>query len=399
MKRYFSENSDKLLKTIGYFLAFIALGMTAAILGPTLPKLAENTHSNFSKISFLFTARSLGYMVGAFLLGRLYDRYPGHPIIAGGLLIGAIMAILIPLTPFLWLLTMIIFLAGIGEALIEVGNNTLLIWVHRHNVGPYMNALHFFFGFGAFLSPIIVARVLLTTENITWAYWIIALFMLSGIIWLLFRKSPQIQGNSKKGVLEQVNYPMVTLICLVFFFYVGAEIGFGGWIYAYAVSLGLSSEVTAAYLTSAFWGTLTLGRLLAIPLAAKLRPQTVLLIDFIACLLSLMIIVFSRTSTIAVWIGTIGFGFANAAIFPTLLAFAERRMKISGKISSWFGIGAASGAMTLPLLIGQLFEPFGPRVTMLAIFLDMLAAVSVFVVLIVYSSRTRCNRRKRRGAK
>jgi FHS family Na+ dependent glucose MFS transporter 1 len=297
------------------------------------------------------------------------------------------MAILIPLTPFLWLLMMIIFLAGIGEALIEVGNNTLLIWVHRHHVGPYMNALHFFFGFGAFLSPIIVGRVLLRTDNITWAYWIIALFMVPGIIWLLCQKSPQILGSSKEGAVEHTNYLMVTLICLVFFFYVGAEIGFGGWIYAYAVGLGLSSQVTAAYLTSAFWGTLTLGRLLAIPIAAKLRPQTVLLIDFIACLLSLMIIIFSRTSNIAVWIGTIGFGFANAAIFPTLLAFAERRMKISGKISSWFGIGASSGAMTLPFLIGQLFEPFGPRVTMLAIFLDMLAAVGIFVVLILYSAR------------
>ncbi len=52
---------------------------------------------------------------------------------------------------------------------------------------------------------------------------------------------------------------------LFFFLYVGAEVGFGGWIFTYAVALDLGSETAAAYLTSAFWGALTFGRLLTIP--------------------------------------------------------------------------------------------------------------------------------------
>jgi len=38
-----------------------------------------------------------------------------------------------------------------------------------------MNALHFFFGVGAFVSPIIVAQAILMTGDITWAYWVLAL--------------------------------------------------------------------------------------------------------------------------------------------------------------------------------------------------------------------------------
>ena len=47
---------------------------------------------------------------------------------------------------------------GVAEGALDVGGNTLLIWVHRHKVGPFMNGLHFFFGAGAFLSPIIIAQ-------------------------------------------------------------------------------------------------------------------------------------------------------------------------------------------------------------------------------------------------
>ena len=37
--------------------------------------------------------------------------------------------------------------------------NPLLVWVHGDEVGPAMNGLHFFFGVGAFLSPIIIAVI------------------------------------------------------------------------------------------------------------------------------------------------------------------------------------------------------------------------------------------------
>ena len=47
--------------TAAYFVAFIALGLTAGSLGPTLPALAEQTHVGLSAISYLFTARSLGF--------------------------------------------------------------------------------------------------------------------------------------------------------------------------------------------------------------------------------------------------------------------------------------------------------------------------------------------------
>ena len=387
MNTILSCRSEKLRNTVGYCAGFLAFGMVAALLGPTLNRLAQNTHSPLNRISILFTARSAGYMLGAFALGGLYDRYPGHPILAGGICLMALSTALAPVVPLLWLLTLIIFLTGIGESMVEVGNNTLIVWVvEREQVGPFMNILHFFFGVGAFISPAIVAKSLDISNDVRWAYWIVAGLMLPAVAWILSQKSPHIQGLSSNGAVESINYVLVGFICLLFLLYVGAEISFGGWIYTYAVKQGLSSETAAAYLTSAFWGALTVGRLFAVPLAARLRPQTVLLLDFVGCISSLSLLLLID-SLVGVWIGTLGIGFSMASFFPTLLAFAERRMRISGRVTSWFGIGAALGAMTLPLLIGQLIGPLGPGAIMVAILIDLLLGFSLFVLLAFYSAR------------
>jgi hypothetical protein len=71
-----------------------------------------------------------------------------------------------------------------------VGGNTLLVWVHRDTVGPFMNALHFFFGLGAFLSPLIIAQVLLRGGDLARAYWTLAILLLPAAIWLPRYSSP-----------------------------------------------------------------------------------------------------------------------------------------------------------------------------------------------------------------
>ena len=44
---------DKRSTTAAYYLAFVVLGLILAIVGPTLPYLAEQTGSQVSQISFL----------------------------------------------------------------------------------------------------------------------------------------------------------------------------------------------------------------------------------------------------------------------------------------------------------------------------------------------------------
>ncbi|NJN83631.1 MAG: MFS transporter [Caldilineaceae bacterium] len=281
----------------------------------------------------------------------------------------------------LWLLALVLFLMGIGEGGVDVGGNVLLVWIHRSRVGPYMNGLHFFFGVGAFVAPIIVAQMVLLSGGITAAYWVLALLIFPISLWLMRLPSPPRQQATRGGAAVTVNVPLTTLIAVFMFLYVAAEVSFGGWIYTYAVALDLTSPTTAAYLTSVFWGALTVGRLAAVPIAARYRPRTILAVDLVGCLASVGLILLFPASMTAVWIGTFGYGFAMASIFPTVISWAERRMALSGSITSVFLVGASLGAMTFPLLIGQLFDARGPQVVMVMVFGLLVVEFAMFGVL------------------
>lgn len=383
----------KYRNTIGYFASFIVLGLTSASLGPTLPGLAANTGVALSAISFLFTARSFGYMLGSLQGGRWYDRLPGHPIMVAVLVAMAVLLALAPLIPMLWLLAAALLLLGCGEGIIDLGSNILLVWTHGERVGPFMNGLHFFFGVGAFLAPIVVAQAILFSGNITWAYWVLALSSLPAAVWLARLPSPAFQAGAKKGAAARVNWTLVACLALLFFLYVGAEAGYGGWIYTYTVrqlgaSLGPAGAVSAAYLTSAFWGALTVGRLAGVPIAARFRPRTILIADLLVCLASMAVILLIPHSFTAIWAGTLGLGLGMASFFPALMAYAQQHLQITGKVTAWFLVGAGAGGMTLPWVIGQFFEPAGPQSAMWLILFDLLVTVGFYGILLWISPRS-----------
>ena len=269
--------SARLAQSAGYFAAFIAMGMYGASLGPTLPGLAAQTGSGLSQISILFSARALGYLVGSVATGRLYDRLSGNRVMAVMLALMMVGMIAAPAVALLPLLVGVFLFLGITEAGVDVGGNTLIVWRHGARVGPFMNAMHFCYGVGAFIAPIVIAQAILRTGGITWAYRALALLMLPAVIWVARTPSPRRLPRTSRRALGAPRPWPVFLIAALLFLFVAAEASYGGWVYTYALKLGIGSVTTAAYLTSAFWGALTLGRLASIPIAARFRPAVILL--------------------------------------------------------------------------------------------------------------------------
>jgi len=375
--------------TISYYTAFVGLGLVGASLGPTLPGLAANTQTQLSAVSILFTARALGYMLGAMLAGWLYDRRPGHPFIALAILAMALLMGLVPWIGLLWALIGILLLIGVAEATMDVGINTLIVWLHRPNVGPVMNALHFFFGVGAFVAPLIVAQVILFSGGIRWAYWIFALLLVPIAFWIGRLPSPRGTAETDKNSAGKVDYLLTGLTVLFLFVYVGVELSVSGWIYSYAVAQTGFTAAQAAYLNSGFWGAFTLGRLLAIPLTARVRPRYMLLGELLLAIFCVGLMLLWPTSALVLWIGVCGTGLAIASIFPVTLTWAGRHMQITGQITSWFFIGASIGAMFFPWFIGQFFEHTGPLITMVTIMSCLLLDLVVFVILMLYAGQPR----------
>jgi FHS family Na+ dependent glucose MFS transporter 1 len=374
-------------QSVGYYLGFIALGLVSSVLGPTLAGLAENTHTALGDMGFLFAARSVGYLLGSRQAGRQYDRGAGHRLMAG-VILGMMLAMaLVPLLPRLWMLVLVLLFLGIFEAAIDVGGNTLLVWVHGERVGPFMNGLHFFFGLGAFLSPVVVAQAILWGGDIRWAYWCLAMLMLPAALWVMRWPSPQTQKAEGVHSGGYANAWIVAAVALFLFLYVGAEVSYGGWVFTYARARSALSEASAAYLTSVFWGALTLGRLISIPLASFLTPRAILTGDLAGCLLSLGVMLLLPGTPLVIWGCTFSAGLFMASIFPTMITLAQRRLTITGDITSWFFIGAGLGGVGLPWLIGRGIQPVGPQVMPLAILIDLGLAAMVLAVMLWASGR------------
>ncbi len=131
---------------------------------------------------------------------------------------------------------------------------------------------------GSSVAPFIIAGVMKlapTGSEVYYSFLILAFLILVKSFPLLFAPSPEINkaeekeatsdAGSKKCInKDQLAYVvMVGTISTLLFIYVGAEVTYGGWIYTYAVKVYEISPPESAIISSAFWGAITIGRLIA----------------------------------------------------------------------------------------------------------------------------------------
>ena len=146
----------------------------------------------------------------------------------------------------------------------------------------------------------------------------------------------------------------------------------------------VNGDLTAAYLNSAFWAALTVGRLLAIPISMRIKTADLLLGSLMGAVASILVVVIWPISSIALWISAVGVGLSIATLFPSSLTFIGERLSLSGSTTGYLLVGGSLGGMSLPWVIGQLFEPVGPRSAMVVIAIALVAALLVFVLLLRY---------------
>ncbi len=314
-------------------------------------------------MGLLFLVGAVGGVVGTALSGPIFDCWNGHAVLGGAQLVAAGLIALVPVMPSFWLLAALVAVKGVSQGVVNTGANILLTWTHRERSGPFMNALHFFFGLGAVVAPLLVARLAGTPGGYRLAYWGLAGF--AGLVGLLVvsqrrspRAAPAATGARASGASPWL---FVGLAALFLFFYVGAEISFGGWIYTYARRLELATEAGAAYLSSGFWFAFTVGRLVSIPIATRIAPERVIPAAVAGCLLALAAVLFRSGSAQVLWGATLVLGFCMGPIWPTGFTLAGRSVDLSGRMSSVIILGDSFGSMVLPSALGKVIEAAGPR--------------------------------------
>lgn len=358
-------------------------GLILASIGPTLDALGDQSGSTLSQVSILFTANSLGYIAGSLAAGRTYARLTGTTVLAATLVAMAALTAFIPLSGTLWLLIGLFAVIGVAVGLIDVGCNTLLVWLYRSEVPPYMNTLHLAFGIGAVMSPLIIDRFAVVADDATAAFWLFAVLMMPVALWIYRTPSPRQPADAMQGdgspVVRRYRW-FLGVTAIFFFMHVGAELSFAGWIFSYAEELG-KPETTARILNSLFWGGLVLGRLAAIPMSRRLTPARMLQIDLAGAIASIGVMALLPAWSMSIWVGTIGFGASVASMFASSINFAEQRMTITSHVTALFLVGGSAGSMSLPWIVGQYFDSRGPESMVYVVAGASLAAAVLFVIM------------------
>jgi MFS transporter, FHS family, Na+ dependent glucose transporter 1 len=166
------------------------------------------------------------------------------------------------------------------------------------------------------------------------------------------------------------------------FFYVGAEVAFGGWVSTYAVALQLASAVGAAYLTAGFWCAFTVGRLLAIPLATRVPPHRMALAALALCLALLAVLLLLPDTRVVVWSVALGLGFCMAPLWPMGFTLAGQSLTLTATVSGMILLGDSVGGMVLPWLVGHVMAVTGPRALGSLVFGSFVCTCGAFAVLL-----------------
>ncbi|XP_045400149.1 LOW QUALITY PROTEIN: sodium-dependent glucose transporter 1 [Lemur catta] len=375
------------------FASFLGLGMSVAILGPTFQDLATNVNRNISSLSLIFVGRAFGYLSGSVIGGVLFDIMNHFLLLGASMLVTTVGLYLVPFckTAVLLIVMMSVFGASIG--LLDTGGNVLILALWGDKGAPHMQALHFCFALGAFLAPLLAKLALGTavpaenhTEfdyhhptlnrsseadseslfgipvdmNLLWAYAIIGTYILvvSILFFALFLKKYSKREKAKASVqtFRRAKYhnALLCLLFVFFFFYVGAEVTYGSYVFSFATTHAGMRESEAAGLNSIFWGTFAACRGLAIFFATCLQPGTLIVLSNIGSLTSSLFLVLFDKSPICLWIATSVYGASMATTFPSGVSWIEQYTTIHGKAAAFFVVGAALGEMAIPAVIGIL---------------------------------------------
>jgi FHS family Na+ dependent glucose MFS transporter 1 len=373
--------------TLGYFGGHVVLGLVSASLGAALPALALALGHAPAQLGVAFTARGLGYLLGSLGSGRLYDRRPAHPLIAGAIVLLALGTIAVPFMPTRATLLGLMLGIGAAQGLLDVGNNTTLVRVHGERVAPFMNALHCCYGVGALLAPLVVEAA----GALQLAFVVLGLALLPFALLVIVQASPAAPARGgaapdergRPDALERPDARALAAFVLLFVFCQALEAGFSSWLVVMARDAGFD-EAAAATLLSGFWTVFTIGRVLAIGLATRVAPQRLLALDLAAAFVCVGLLALPGTLPLA----SLGLGLALASVFPVALTLAGRYLPLHGSVTSRIFVGASVGTMAMPWLLGHALA-LGPLAPLALLLGDLALALAVLLAIRFMDPRRR----------
>ncbi|KAF9023653.1 MFS general substrate transporter [Hymenopellis radicata] len=347
-------------------------GWNDGTIGPLIPRIRELYHVGYMVVSLLFVVSCVGIILGAVTVVWFERRFGfGKTIIIGAFLqlSGYVVASTAPPFP---VLVVGYGISGLGISILVSQCNAFVGSLKRRR-SLKLCLLHASYGIGAFLAPFSSTRFA-TVRKWSFHYIISASFAVVNIVILvvvfrLKRKeallleegqdlgtAPTLDRNVYRQILGIKAVHLLTAFVLV---YIGVEVTIGGWIVSFVLQ-ERDGGPNSGYISSGFFGGLTIGRLVLIWVNSKVGEYRVIFIYGILAII-LEITIWTVPSLIENAVAVSFIGIVLGPMFPLLIGHASRIIPSSiftGCLSWITGMGAA-GSTAIPFATGVLASRYG----------------------------------------
>jgi fucose permease len=347
-------------------VGFVSLGLPEGLVGVAWPSIRATFNLPLDALGLLLATFAIGYFIASAVNGRVLARAGVGTVLSGSCALTGLCLIGYSLSP-VWLgMVAVAALLGAGGGTIDAGLN-----VYATQYGArVLNWMHAAFGLGAAIGPLIMAGVL--SSGFSWSVGYAAvgvgqLCLALGYGLLRERFNTPLpdaggaaQGPAARGALLRM--PIAWISLALFFVYVGVEVSAGQWTFTlFTQSRGLDM-VTAGVLVSAYWASLTVGRILFGIVVSNVSVDNLLR----ACMATTVVAaaVLWLNLPILSLLALAVIGLMIAPIFPSLIAMNPKRL---GPQHTADAVGlqiaaAVLGGACLPGLVGFLAARLGLEV-------------------------------------
>ncbi|TFK72081.1 MFS general substrate transporter [Pluteus cervinus] len=368
------------------------LGWTDGTTGPLLPKIKSVFDVGFTLVSLIFVFACFGYITGALMNVVLSERLAFGKITA---------AVLQVVSPNFAVFVLAFVLNGFGSALQDSQANGFVASLKDGGElkmgvlhASYVESLYVYLGFGALVAPL-VATQFSHLERWSFHYLIslgLALSNFAGLA-MVFRfrthdeclveigQAPGEKSASEHSTFRQIlGLRFVHLLAIFILIYVGIEVTIGGWIVTFVIDVR-GGGPSSGYISSGFFGGLTVGRIALLWVNRKLGGRrAIALYGLLAIVFELILwLVPSQISTI---ISVTIIGILLGPIFPLAMNHAGRvlpKWLLTSSIGWIAGFGQAGSAL-LPFMTGAISSKWGIQSLQPLLVIMMVIMIGVWAI-------------------
>ena len=341
--------------------AFISLGVSASIIGPALPTLAQNAQMSLQQGGYLFTGMSVGYLLSAPLIQWLRTRITTRTLLFSSPWLVVASMILFALGRSFAVQMFGAFLLGLGQSGTQVSFSVL--FGSGPNSSSVLNRLNAFFGIGALVGPLIASL------GYTWLGVATPAFLFAAILALPLPLGALVwRGNANSATATPTDATQISVSIspwhtLSFWFmlgimalYVGTEVSFSGWATEFTRRVANADVARAATSVSVFFVGMAISRYTLGVFTRRIAPLTYVAGLLVLTTLALVMMLLSNQIAIML-IGAFIVGFGFGPVYPTLIAVGIQRFpQHATLIASGLTSSGSIGAFVLPPLTGILLS-------------------------------------------